>query len=160
MKKSILISLLSFIFFNNIEAQEIDTGTSENSFVEWNFGLAYIGDDLILGNNFIFPGTSVLWGKTYINENNIIFEYEVGFALPSLITGKLGVGKKFNNTNVIVGVRPFPFNLFLQSSFTSGKKGYWIASVEFNPLYPDKSFSFGSKAIINFGYRWNIIKNK
>ncbi len=154
MKKSILISLFSFIFFNNIEAQEIDTGKSSISFVEWNFGVAFIGD------NFIFPGTSVLWGKTYINENNSIFEYEAGLAFPSLITGKLGIGKKFNNTQVIVGVRPFPFNCFLQSSFAKEKKGYWIASVEFNPLYPDKSFSFGSKAIINFGYRWNIIKNK
>jgi hypothetical protein len=154
MKKQILISLFSFIFFNNIEAQEIATGKSENSFVEWNFGVAFIGDD------FIFPGTSVLWGKTFINENNLIFEYEVGLALPSLITGKLGIGKMFNTTQVIVGVRPFPFNLYLQSNFTSGKKGYWIASIEFNPLYPDKSLSLGSKAILNFGYRWNIIKNK
>ena len=160
MKKLILISLLSFLFFNNIEAQEITTGKSENSFVEWNFGIAFIGDSNILGNNFIFPGTSVLWGKTFINENNFIFEYEAGLALPSLITGKLGIGKKFNTTNVIVGVRPFPFNLFLQSTFTKGKKGYWITSFEFNPLYSDNSISFGSKAILNFGYRWNINKNK
>ncbi len=160
MKKLILISLLSFLFFNNIEAQEIATGKSENSFVEWNFGIAFIGDSNILGNNFIFPGTSVLWGKTFINENNFIFEYEAGLALPSLITGKLGIGKKFNTTNVIVGVRPFPFNLFLQSTFTKGKKGYWITSFEFNPLYSDNSISFGSKAILNFGYRWNINKNK
>ena len=160
MKKLILISLLSFLFFNNIEAQEIASGKSENSFVEWNFGVAFIGDSNILGNNFIFPGTSVLWGKTFIYENNLIFEYEVGFALPSLITGKLGIGKKFNTTNVTVGVRPFPFNLFLQSSFMKGKKGYWITSVEFNPLYSDNSISFGSKAILNFGYRWNINKNK
>jgi hypothetical protein len=159
MKKLILISLLSFFSFNNIEAQGTATGKSENSFVEWNFGVAFIGDN-ILGNNFIFPGTSVLWGKTFINENNFIFEYEVGIALPSLITGKLGIGKKFNNSNVIVGVRPFPFNLFLQSNFTNGKKGYWITCVEFNPLYSDNSISFGSKAILNFGYRWNIIKNK
>lgn len=154
MKKQILISLLSFISFNNIQAQEISTGKSNDSFVEWNFGVAFIGD------NFIFPGTSVLWGKTYINENNLIFEYEMGLALPSLLTGKLGIGKKFNNTKVIVGVRPFPFNFFLQSSFTCGKKGYWITSIEFNPLYSDNSISFGSKAILNFGYRWNIIKNK
>jgi len=157
MKKQLLITLVLFFFFNDIVAQEIATEKSKNSFVEWNFGVGFIGD------NFIFPGTSVLGGNTYINANNIIFEYEVGFALPSLITGKMGVGKKFNNTNVIVGVRPFPFNLYLQSSFTNGKKGYWIASLEFNPLYSDysdKTISFGSKAIINFGYRWNIIKKK
>lgn len=155
MKKQLLISLLSFIFFNNIEAQEkITSDKSINSFVEWNFGVAFIGD------NFIFPGTSVLWGETYVNENNLIFEYEAGLALPSLITGKLGIGKKFNNTKVIVGARPFPFNLYLQSSFAEEKKGYWITSVEFNPLGSDQSISLGSKAILNFGYRWNIIKNK
>ena len=154
MKKLLLISLLSFFFFCNSEAQEISTGKSKNSFVEWNFGVAYIDD------SFVFPGTSVLWGRTYINENNLILEYEAGFALPSLVTGKLGIGKKFNNTKVIVGIRPFPFNLYLQSSFTNGKKGYWITSIEFIPLNSDTSLSFGSKAILNFGYRWNIIKNK
>jgi hypothetical protein len=155
MKKPLLISLLLIFFFVNSEAQEISTGKSKNSFVEWNFGVAYIVDD-----DFVFPGTSVLWGSTYITENNFIFEYEAGFALPSIVTGKLGIGKKFNYTKVIVGIRPFPFNVYLQSSFTKGKKGYWITSVEFNPLNSDSSLSFGSKAIFNFGYRWNIIKNK
>ncbi|MET6991457.1 hypothetical protein [Sediminicola arcticus] len=154
MKKLLLISLLSIFFFQKSEAQEISAGKSKNSFVEWNFGVAYMPND-----DFIFPGTSVLWGRTYINENNFIFEYEAGFALPSLVTGKLGIGKKFNNTKVIVGVRPFPFNLYLQSSFPKGKKGYWITSIEFNPLDSDTSLSFESKAILNFGYRWNIIKN-
>ena len=155
MKKLLLIFLLLFFFFNNSEAQEISTGKLKYSFVEWNFGVAYMAED-----DFIFPRTSVLWGSTYINENNFIFEFEAGFALPSLVTGKLGIGKKFNNTKVIVGVRPFPFNLYLQSSFTNGKKGYWITSIEFNPLDSNTSLSFGSKAIFNLGYRWNIIKNK
>jgi len=154
MKKLLLISLLSFFFFGKSEAQEISAGKSENSFVEWNFGVAYIVD------RSIFPGTSVLWGRTYINENNFIFEYEAGFALPSIATGKLGIGKKFNNTKVIVGVRPFPFNIYLQSSFTKGKKGYWITSIEFNPLNSHTILSFGSKTVLNFGYRWNISKNK
>jgi hypothetical protein len=154
MKKLILIALLSFFFFNNIEAQEIATGKSTHSFVEWNFGVACIGD------NFIFPGTSVLYGRTYINENNFIVEYEVGLALPSLVTGKFGIGQKFNNTKVIVGVRPFPLNLYLQSSFAQGKDGYWITSIEFNPVYSDKLISFGSKAIFNLGYRWDVGKNK
>ena len=154
MKKLLLISLLSFFFYGNGHAQEISNGKSKNAFVEWNFGVAYIADDYM-----ILPGTSVLWGKTYINENNLIFEYEVGFALPTVVTGKLGIGKKFNNTKVIMGVRPFPFNLFLQSSFTNGEKGYWITSIEYNPLYSDKTL-FGSKAILNFGYRWNITKSE
>ena len=118
MKKLLLISLLSFFFFINSEAQEISTEKSKNSFVEWNFGVAYTA---YTDDSFVFPGTSVLWGRTYINENNLILEYEAGFALPSLVTGKFGIGKKFNNTKVIVGIRPFPFNLYLQSSFTKFK---------------------------------------
>tara|TARA_B110000046_G_scaffold158872_1_gene171088 strand:+ start:2044 stop:2556 length:513 start_codon:yes stop_codon:yes gene_type:complete len=155
LKKILLISLFSLFFSGISEAQEISTEKLNNSFIEWNFGVAKLADE-----NFIFPGTSALWGSTYINENNLIFEYEAGFAFPSLVTGKLGIGKKFNNTRVIIGVRPFPFHVFMQSSFTKGKKGYWIGSIEFNPLNSDAPLSIGSKAIFNFGYRWNIIKNK
>jgi hypothetical protein len=158
MKNLLLISLLSIFFFGNSEAQEISTGKSKNSFLELNFGVAYTDDINLL--YLIFPGASVLWGRTYINENNFIFEYEAGLAFPTIVTGKLGIGKKFNNTKVIIGVRPFPFNLYLQSSFMKGKKGYWIYSIEFNPLDPVERLSWGSKAIFNFGYRWNIIKKK
>ena len=90
MKKLLLISLLSFFFSGNSEAQ----GKSKNSFVEWNFGVAYL-EDWSSSSSF-FPGTSVLWGRTHINDNNFIFEYEAGLALPSIVTGKLGIGKKFN----------------------------------------------------------------
>ena len=151
MKKLILTSLLSFLFCNNIEAQEITTEKSMSSFVEWNLGAALLGESY-----FPFPGTSVLWGKTFINENNLIFEYEAGLAFPTLFTGKLGIGKKFNNTNVIIGVRPFPISIYLQSSFISGKKGYWITSIEFNPIYENKDALYSG--IINFGYRWDILK--
>ena len=41
------------------------------------------------------------------------------------------------------------------------QKGYWISSVEFNPLYNTETpLSFGSTAILNFGYRWNLMQNK
>ncbi|MBT8394960.1 MAG: hypothetical protein KJN66_08935 [Bacteroidia bacterium] len=150
--------LLSILFLSTgLNAQEKTNAIEKNAFVEWNFGAAYTYEE------FIFPGTSVLWGKTYINETDFVFEYEAGFALPSLVTGKLGIGKKINNTKVIMGVRPYPFNLFLQSSFTNGKKGYWICSIEFNPLNDDNedfTIAFGSKAILNFGYRWYIFKNE
>ncbi len=151
MKKTTLTILiaLSLLLSGNSEAQ----GKSRNSFIEWNFGIAYINDNY-WAQGFL-PGTSVLWGRTHINDNNFIFEYEAGFALPSIVTGKLGIGKKFNNTKVIVGVRPFPFNLYLQSSFMGGRKGYPIVSIEYNPL-DDSPLSFGSTAILNFGYRWRL----
>ena len=155
MKKILLIAFLSFFLFNNTKAQGNSTGKFSNSFIEWNFGVAYLSED-----DFFFPGTSVLWGRTHIYENNLIFEYEGGFSIPSIVTGKLGMGIKLNNTRVIMGVRPYPFNLYLQSSFTNGKKGYWIVSIEYNPLDADASISFLSKAILNLGFRWDITKYK
>jgi hypothetical protein len=150
MKKLLLFPLLSLLFINTNSAQEVPTKKTKESFIEWNFGVAFVHNVGVP-----LPGTSVLWGKTYIDENNFIFEYEAGFALPTLVTGKIGVGKKFHNTKVVVGVRPFPFNLFAQSSFPAGKKGYWIASIEMNP-FSSSSRHLSSKGILNFGYRWNL----
>ena len=151
MKKTIFSSLLLLFFFITSNAQKSTSISSENSFIEWNVGIAFIADE-----NFPFPGTSVLWGKTHVNENDIIFEYQAGFAFPSLITGKIGVGKMFGSTKVIAGIRPFPFNVFLQSSFAARKNGYWIASAELNPLNAKNNISFESKAIVNVGYRWSL----
>lgn len=151
--KTLLAIALLLMVIGQSDAQDTSKGKTEHKFVEWNFGVADIPNE-----GSVFPGTSVLWGKTYINENNVIFEYEAGFALPSIATAKVGIGKQFNTTKVLFGLRPFPFHLFLQSSFTNGKKGYWIASVEYNPLNPDFALSFQSRAIFNLGYRWTIIK--
>ena len=153
MKKLLLVSLLSLFIFIRSEAQETPSGKSKSSFKELNTGFALIGYD-----NEIYPGASFLWGRTYINENNFIFEHEVGFAFPSIITGKLGIGKKINNTEITMGVRPLPFNLYLQSSLKKKEKGYWIVSIEFDPFYSDSFSLFGSRAILNFGYRWHITK--
>jgi hypothetical protein len=62
----------------------------------------------------------------------------------------------FGSTKVIAGIRPFPFNVFLQSSFAARKNGYWIASAELNPLNAKNNISFESKAIVNVGYRWSL----
>ena len=153
MKKILLVTVLLFFFMNSSSAQETSKWTSENSFIEWNFGVALISDV-----NFPFPGTSVLWGKTLINENNFIFEYEGGFAFPTLLTGKIGIGKKFNTTNLTFGVRPWPFHLYTQATFAPMENGYWITSVEVNPLNKNSPISFESVAMITFGYRWYLDK--
>jgi hypothetical protein len=155
MKKLILFSLLSICFLTTNTAQETSKFTTKNSFIEWNFGVAFIASEGIP-----FPGTSVLWGKTFIAENNLIFEYEAGFAFPTLVTGKIGIGKKFDNTMVTIGIRPFPFHLYTQASFAVGENGYWITSIELNPLHSGIGLFFESRAIINFGYRWSLDWNK
>jgi len=153
MKKLLLVSGLLLFFMNIVSAQKTSKWTSENSFIEWNFGVALIDDD-----GFPFPGTSILWGKTLINDNNFIVEYEGGFALPTLVTGKIGIGKKMNNTNLTFGIRPFPFHLYTQATFATQKNGYWITSIEVNPFGTKSRISFESKAMLTFGYRWNLDK--
>ena len=161
MKKIILFSLFIFLIFTSIsKAQESTSfsntdpsdGITKTSFFEWNFGVAFVsfGSD----DYFPSPGGSALWGTTFINQENLIFEYEVGFAFPTLVTGKIGVGKRFNNTNIVVGVRPYPFNLYAQTSFSTNKNKSWIASIEGNPMGSDQRISIGN---FNVGYRWNIL---
>ena len=160
MKNFIFIFSLFFILVINAQesAKGIDNsnialkGFQKESFKEWNFGVSFLR-----GSNIPWPGGSYLWGETFINENDFIIEYQYGFALPTLITGKLGIGKRFKKTEVVVGVRPFPFNFYGQTSFIKGKEGYWIASFEFNP-----TSNFGlSNAIFNVGYRWDLVsRNK
>lgn len=128
------------------------TAITKTSFFEFNFGVALLSFDT--DAYYPFPGASALWGNTFINQENIIFEYEVGFAFPTLVTGKIGVGKRFNNTNVIIGVRPWPLNLYLQTSFSTTKEKSWIASIEGSLI------DFGSIGNINVGYRWNITLKK
>ncbi|MBT4915919.1 MAG: hypothetical protein HON66_03745 [Formosa sp.] len=151
------IFIFCLFFLHVVNAQESAKGVGESnivlkgfqkeSFKEWNFGVA-----IMKGSNFPFPGGSYLWGATFINEKNFIIEYQYGFALPTLLTGKLGIGKRFKKTEVVVGVRPLPFNVYGQTSFVKGKEGDWIVSFEFNPM----SNVGLSKAIFNVGYRWDL----
>ena len=118
MKKSLPIFIFVLFFALSIKAQEStlfsntnpSTEITKTSFFEFNFGVALVSFDT--DAHIPFPGASALWGTTLINQDNFIFEYEVGFAFPTIVTGKIGVGKRFNTTNVIVGLRPWPFNLY------------------------------------------------
>ena len=73
---------------------------------EFNAGI-YLGDDIT-----VFPGASYLWGKTIYYENNTLLDYQGGFALPTMITGKIGVGVGNDNHSAIIGVRPFPSSFY------------------------------------------------
>lgn len=150
MKKILLLSIISIYSLSQLKAQESTT----KAFMEWNLGVAQIYND------GFFPGTSVLWGRTHVSTNNVIFEYEIGLAAPTIATAKLGVGLKIHNTLVTVGIRPIPSNLYLQTSLFNREKGNWIISAEINPLGEDSPLSFDSNAVFNFGYRWNLKRSK
>ena len=67
MKTKLAIFLKILFLTIGLNAQDISNAIEKNAFVEWNFGAAYIDEE------FISPGTSVLWGKTYTNENDFVF---------------------------------------------------------------------------------------
>lgn len=155
LKDSLLVCMIIFTLSSLCQAQDfqIEKASQQEpsafSYLELNGGIAAIEDD------FVFPGVSFLWGRTYITKNNFVFDFQAGLALPSIVTGKVGVGKKINSTKIIVGIRPFPVTTYLQLSFPNGKKGNWNLSFEYNPFDTDRDFSFHSRGNINIGYRWN-----
>ena len=124
----------------------IGFGQYSNSYKEFNGGLYIGGNDLP-----VFPGVSFLFGRTNYYSNNIVMDYEIGFALPTVFTGKAGVGLGNQNNATIIGVRPWPTTAFIQHIW--GEKR--LISIEVMIPY-DGNFTAGNNIplIINYGYRW------
>lgn len=135
-------------------------GATHQRYGEFNFGAALIRGDM----EAPFPGFSLLIGnKTYF-KNNVIIDTQIGFALPSIGTAKLGVGYKTLNGEIIVGIRPWPMHFYLQTQLGTTVKGEWIMSVEVSPYTFNRSYgelpekiSMQSIGMLNFGYRWNLL---
>ena len=123
----------------------IGFGQYSNSYKEFNGGLYFGGNDLT-----VFPGISYLVGRTNY-FNNIVLDYEIGFALPTVITGKVGVGFGDQNNSTIIGLRPWPSTAFIQHLWGEKK----LISIEV--MIPHNgNFIAGNSIplIINYGYRW------
>ena len=140
-------------------AQNPETGavrnTSHQGYYEINFGAALVGET---GTGFPFPGVSFLYGHKFYS-NNLIIDLEIGVALPSIGTAKLGVGFKTKSSEVIFGFRPWPMHFYLQTQLNQKEKGGWILSLEVSPYTFNRradGISMYSYGLINFGYRWNI----
>ena len=104
MKIIIRISIAIFLLTTlNTKAQY------STKYKEFNVGLHIDSDD-----DLVFPRVSFLWGKTTYFSNNILLDYEYGFALPTLVTGKIGLGIGNSNNTVVLGVRPFPTSGYLK----------------------------------------------
>lgn len=164
MKRLFLISLFAILINSNVLSQDqksdFDNGVINQAYGEFNFGAALIRGDL----DGPFPGISLLAGnKTYF-KNHLIIDAQIGFALPSIATGKLGVGYKTMNGEIIVGIRPWPMHFYLQTQIAPTARGEWIMSVEVSPYTFNRSYgevpqkvSMQSIGMLNFGYRWNIL---
>jgi len=122
------------------------------TYLELNFGIAFV-DEL---NGFPFPGCSGLVGTT-LNIEGFLIDVEGGLAIPTILTGKVGLGFAVGNFNITAGMRPYPFHIYSQTTLKNTPKGCWIISVEVG----SKTFSPGfdnweSLGMINFGWRYTI----
>ena len=123
----------------------IGFGQYSNSYKEFNGGLYLGGDDLP-----VFPGISFLVGRTNYYDN-IVIDYEIGFALPTVFTGKVGVGLGNQNNATTIGLRPWPTTAFIQHLWNEKR----LISIEIMiPHYGNFIAGSAMPLIINYGYRW------
>ncbi len=157
MKKLIVVFLFPF----NLIAQ--------GGYQELNVGFAHLDD-----NDFpFFPGGSVLWGKVFEKtESNFLIDMQVGLALPSLLTAKIGIGSFLNKEKrsaISAGIRPWPLHFYTQLNFNEGKRGQWVVSFEAGSTlleeggvdggiagYDFDELAMHSRFILNFGYRIDL----
>ena len=135
MKKNLLI-LLCFPM--------ILTAQNSTNYKEFNSGI-FLGEDIIF-----FPGASFLWGKTIYYNNNTFLDYQGGFALPTVFTGKIGIGIGSEKSASAIGLRPFPTSLYIQYIWDEKR----LLSIEFMPPIIDGSPGANWPIIINYGFRW------
>lgn len=142
MKNILLILSFLFISFTSI-------GQTKVKYTEFNTGIS-------VGKVAIFPGASLLVGKTLIYKSGLVFDYECGLAIPSIITGKVGFGYMVDeNAQVTVGVRPWPTATYLQMEMKRPeKRTNLVFSVE--KMWGDDLFI--QKAIFTIGWRHSIVK--
>ena len=143
MKKLIIILFLSPVF---LKAQK-------QAYLESNWGICFIGDAIVL------PGTSFLIGKT-MDFNNRFIDMQIGLALPSIVTAKIGIGKYFNDekkSNISFGVRPWPLHGYAQLGFDTKEGKSVLLTFEGGT---GQEISFFSNGLVTVGFRWDIFKNK
>ena len=138
MKKLILL----FLFIPlGLFGQKKNTQT----FIEINAGAASI-DDYDFTDTY--PGVSVLFGQTFEFTKNGIFEYQIGGALPSIITGKVALGMGNIKNNIGLAIRPWPLTIGPQ-----GKIGNFSFSFE---VGNNDTAIFDAGYIATIGYRFQL----
>ena len=73
-------------------------------------------------NLVVFPGISVLAGGRHFISRNGFVEAQGGLALPSILTAKLGCGKKWDSGwSLSSGIRVFPLQGYLQAGVPTSR---------------------------------------
>jgi len=149
--KAIILSILIFI---GIECEAQEQFTS----LEWNAGVSASDAD----EGEYFPGCSYLIGTTYITKSNVVVDAQIGLALPTLVTGKVGVGFKGENAIITAGIRPYPSHAYLQLQWLPENKNHsFIFSFEESAYsMTGNDYWLGPSAfsirLATVGYRWNL----
>ena len=142
MKKCLIILLLVPIL---VSSQE----NNKEKFVEFNIGLAAVdGYDY----KYASPGASFLWGHTHQISDNSIFEHQLGFAFPGIVTGKFALGLGSLQKYIAIAVRPWPLTVGPQAKIGNLSLSFEVGT--------NSELSFDSGLISTIGYRWTIGKNK
>ena len=118
---------------------------STEKFVELNIGVATI-DSYSFDDGF--PGASFLWGQTRQISDNRIFEHQVGFAFPSLVTGKLAYGIGNLQKYIAIAVRPWPLSVGPQAKIGKLSLSFEVGT--------NDGISADAGFISTIAYRWTI----
>ena len=120
-------------------------------FLELNLGAGVID---IYGELLPAPGLSLVYGKIYENKRSIynsqdyIFEWQIGLALPSVVTGKLTFGLGDSDKYWGLSIRPWP--LFIGPQV---KLNNWSFSFEYSPSTEIEDIG-ASRRITSFDVPW------
>jgi len=175
MKRFVLV-LLSFFLLTaqQTNAQDDSQYQYTERFIESHFGVTAI-NSIASG----FPGMSVLFGQRKFRSENTYFESQMGIALPSLFTAKVGWGRLNleSQKTTTFGIRIWPTHFYVERGVPTsrcfnevkprvkrrlqrkGKSesdllcGQWNFSAEVSPFGNADGLSLGSFLILGFSYR-------
>ena len=156
--RSILL-ILFLIFCGNSFTQK----SNNRSYLEVNSGIAVFEEFSYFGppSGRIFPGISFLIGNQSFVSKNIFFESQIGLALPSIVTAKIGLGFINKGIGASIGIRLFPTMAYAQIHLPTSN-GQFNISAEVSPFTNSslESYSLGARNIFTVGYQWNIGKSR
>ncbi len=158
--KKLIFTLFCLCYWINGNAQQENSRT----YREFNYGVALLNEYSSTELGDVLFGLSFVSGKQQYFDENYFFEYQMGIALPSIVTGKLGIGATGKVFGGSIGVRVFPTFVYGQIHFRF-QKSQLNFSAEVSPFYNYNSGneigpSLGANTIFTCGYQWPIDESK
>ena len=100
-----------------------DFKSYSQTYVESNFGVAYIDLYYLNDINRLFPGCSFLIGNRKFLSQETFIDSQIGLAFPSIGTAKIGIGKyNFNKGRAsIIGIRIWPTHIYIQQNYLTDR---------------------------------------